>query len=291
MAPCLIGESCTRWPCGFRHHLARDGSAACSTVGHAAGLVYPPSAACDSAVCPDCRGRLSIGFQITADRLQGQVEYAYRTAWTQVTTTILWGGRIDDVSCRVLTGALHAAMDEACPVRLSAFAATARDLFRHASQTLAARHKARARRGCFGHPARGGVSDNFSPSAAPLHDDLLAAINDLRKAAYFRPCVTIVEGAQADGSLQDALSALQGLSASLGDYLEQVLQPLALPISRDAIRAFILETRCEVDELAACRTVGDKYVESLSVTESDDKAISLEVEGWLGDCGGVRSAP
>lgn len=291
VVPRLIGESCARWPFGFRHHLARDGSAACSTVGHAAGLVYHPSAACDPAVRPDCRGRLGIAFQITADRLQGQVEYAYRTDWTQVLTTILWGGRIDDVSRRVLTDALHMAADEAHPVRIHAFAAAARDLFRHTAQTLAARHKSRWLRRSTGCPVRDAPSDTVIVEVDPLHGDLLAAIDNLRKAACLRPRATIVKGAESDGSLQEALSALQELSDSLGDYLEQVLQPLTLPISRDAIRAFILETRREVDELAACRAADCVYAESLTISKPGGKAVSLEVEAWLGDYGGVRSEP
>ena len=229
----------------------------------------------------DYRGRLSVCFQITTDRLQGQVEFAYRTDWTQVLTTILWGGRIDDVSRRVLTDALRIAAERR-PVRIHAFAAAARDLFRHTSQTLAARHKSRARRRCFGHRNRGGLPDDFIPEAGPLHHELLATTRDLRKAACLRPHVTIVKGAESDGFLQEALSALQELSAELGDYLEQVLQPLAPRIGHRAVQAFVLETRHEVDELAACHTLGDVYVETLAVTEPGDKATSLEVEGWLG---------
>ena len=192
------------------------------------------------------------------------------------------GGRIDDVSRRVLTDALRGAAHEHHPLRLPAFAAAARDLFRHTAQILAARRKGRARRRCYTPPARDGPQDNFIPAAGPLHDELLPAINHLRKATCLRPRMTIVEGAVADGSLQEALSALQELSDSLGDYLEQVLQPLSPRIGRHAIHAFILETRREADDLAACRAEGDVYVETLAVTESEDKATSLEVEGWLG---------
>ena len=242
----------------------------------------PPSTAGAPASHPDCRGRLSIAYHISADRLQGQIEFAYRTDWTQVLTTLLWGGRIDHVSRRLLTGALRAAIDEACPARLPAFAAAARDLFRHASQTLAARHRDRARRGCSRHPTRDGLPDNVIPEPGPLHDELLAAIDALRNHARLRPRVTVVEGAEADRSLQEALSALQSLFDAIGDYLEQVLQPLATHVGRHALHAFILETRREVDELAACHTVGEGYVEALTITEPDDNAISLEVEASLG---------
>lgn len=234
----------------------------------------PPSTACAPASRPDCRGRLAIAYQISADRLQGQVEFAYRTDWTQVLTTLLWGGRIDDVSRCLLTGVLRAAIDDACPARLSAFAAAARDLFRYTSQTLAARHRDRARRGYSKHP--------FIPEPGPLHDELLAAIDDLRNHARLRPRATVLEGADADRSLQEALSALRSLFDTIGDYLEQVLQPLTPHVGRHALHAFILETRHEVDELAACHTVGNGYVEALTITEPDDNAISLEVEGCFG---------
>ena len=43
-----------------------------------------------------------------------------------------------------------------------------------------------------------------------------------------------------------------------------------------------LEARRELDELAACRTVDEVYVETLTITEMGDKAVSFEVEGSLG---------
>ena len=108
------------------------------------------------------------------------------------------------------------------------------------------------------------------------------SVDGLRNHARLRPRVTVVEGADADPSLQEALSALRSLVDAIGDYFEQVLQPLAPHVGRHALHAFILETRREVDELAACHTVGDGYLESLTITEPDDNTISLEVEGWFG---------
>ena len=119
------------------------------------------------------------------------------------------------------------------------------------------------------------------PEAGLLHDEFLAAIDDLRNHARLQPRTTVVEGAEAEASLHESLSALQELFDSIGDYLQQVLPPLGPHISRDAIRAFILETRRELDELKACRTVGNMYVECLTITEADDGAIDLEVEGSL----------
>ena len=118
-----------------------------------------------------------------------------------------------------------------------------------------------------------------------LHAELLGAIDGLRNNANLRPRVTLTENAKAGRLVQESLSALQGLSDSLGDYLERVLPALEPRISRDAVRAFILEIRRELDELAACHTAGDVYVEELTVTESVDRAVSLEVEGWLGAAG------
>ena len=280
--PRLVGNSRAPCPFGSCHHLVRHDSAACETIVRAAGLACHPWAACDPAVIPECRGRLSIGFQITAGKLQGQFEYGYRTDWRQVLTTILWGGQIDDVSRRVLTDALRITADERRPVRIHAFAVAARDLFRQAARTLGVRHRARHRRGCLGHPHRRAQPDEFIPAAAPLHDGLLAAAHDSRSAASFQPCVTVVDGTEAHEYLHDALSDLQELSVSLEDYLEQVLRPLTLPVSRDAIHAVILEIRREMDELGACCTNGEAYVERLTIAEPNDRAVSFEVEAFLG---------
>ena len=82
--------------------------------------------------------------------------------------------------------------------------------------------------------------------------------------------------------MNEALSALQVLIALLGRFLEQALQPLEPHISRDAVRAFILETGRELNDLAACPTAGGVCVEDQTVTEWGDKSTSLEVEGSLG---------
>ena len=252
-----------------------------------ASPALPLSAACTPAARPDCRGRVSIGDLITRDQLQGTVEFAYQTDSTKVLTTILWAGRLDDFSRRVLTEALRVAADEGQPVRIHAFAAAARELFRHTSQTLAPRLGGRGCRGRPSHPARDGPSEALiyeaNAGAESLHDELLAAIDGLGKDSHLRPRVVVTEGAEAEPFVTEALSALQGLFASLGSYLERALQPLEPHISRDAVRAFVLETRSEVDELAACRTVGEVYGEELTITELDDRSVSFEVEGSLGD--------
>ena len=197
----------------------------------------------------------------------------------QVLTTIGWADCIDDVSRRVLTDALRTAAHPDNPARLHVFAAAARNLFKHVSQTLAPNPNCRSR-GHPGHPARHGSADPFNVDA--LHGDLLAAIDALRNTARIRPHVTIAARAEAGRCVAEALSALQELYALFGDYLEQALQPLEPLIGRDAIHAFVLETRAEVDELAACHTVGDVYVESLTITEPGDKSMSIEVEASLG---------
>ena len=231
---------------------------------------------------PAFPGRLRIGYQITADRLQGQLELAYRMDRRQVLTTILWDGRIDDVSRRVLRDALFRAAEEACPVRLHAFAVAARELFRHRVQSLAARHQSRVHRGFYANAARHGLSEDFIPKALPLHDDLLAATRDLRKAACLRPGPTILEGADADGPLQETLSALRGLFAELGVYLERVSRLVTLPATRNAIHELVLEIRREVDELATRHAAGNVYVEEPTVAEPYGKSVSFEAEGSLG---------
>ena len=247
----------------------------------------PLSAAYVPATRPDCRGRLKISYQITAEQLQGQVEIAYRTDSTRLLTTILWSGRIDDFSRRVLADALRIAPNDGHPIRIHAFAAAARELFRHTSQTLAPRAGGSGRRRRASRAAGDGPPDALiaeaSAGAESLHDDLLAAIDKLSKDGHQRPCVVVTEGAEAERFVTQALSALQGLFAAIGSFLELALQPLEPHISRHAVRAFALEMRRELDELAACCTVGEVYLEDLTITEQGNKSVSLEVEGSLGD--------
>ena len=75
---------------------------------------------------------------------------------------------------------------------------------------------------------------------------------------------------------------MQKQIAELGSYLEQALQPLEPRISRYVVRAFVLETRRELDELAACHAAGGVYVEALTITEPEGKSMNFEVEGALG---------
>ena len=251
------------------------------TRASSASPTLPRSAAYAPAARPDCRGHIRIGYQITEGQLRGEVEIAYETDTTQLLVTVLWAGRIDDLSRRVLADALRAAA-KGQPVRIHAFAAAARELFRHTSQTLAPRAGGRGRRRRARHPARDGPLDALSSEASAglesLHDELLAAIDELSRDSRLQPRVVVTNGAEAERFVTEALSALQGLFASLGSFLERVLQPLEPHISRHAVRAFVLETCLELDELAACRTVGEAYAEALTVTELGDKAESLVVE-------------
>ena len=91
-----------------------------------------------------------------------------------------------------------------------------------------------------------------------------------------------MDSTEADRCLRGALSALQGLFSSLVSYLEKTLQLLEPHVSREALRAFVLETRHELGQLAAYCTGGDMYVEVLTLPESSDKAVNLEVEGSWG---------
>ena len=237
----------------------------------------PLSAAYAAPARPNCRGHLRIGYQITEGQLRGEVEIAYRTDTTQLLVTVLWSGRIDDFSRQVLTDALRDAADAGHPVRIHAFAAAARELFRHTSQTLARRT---------GYATWDGLSDDFmaeaDAGAGLWRDELLAAIDELSKAAHIRPRVIVTDRAEADRFVREALSALRGLFVSIGRYLEQVLQALDPPMGHGVANAFILEARRELDELAACRTVDEVYIESLTITESGGNSVSLEVEGSLG---------
>ena len=247
------------------------------TRASSASPTLPRSAAYAPAARPDCRGHIRIGYQITEGQLRGEVEIAYETDTTQLLVTVLWAGRIDDLSRRVLADVLHVAADEGHPVRIHAFAAAAHELFRHTLQTLARR---------VGYATWAAMPGDLVSEADAIaghwQDDLLTAIDELSKATHIRPRVIVTDRAEVDRFVREALSALQGIFTSVGRYLEQVLQALDTPMGRGIANAFILEARRELDELAACRTANEVYVESLTVTELGDKSVNLEVEGFLG---------
>ena len=207
---------------------------------------------------------------MTGGQLQVTIEVARCTDAAHAGTLLGWAGRLDAFSCRVLTAALRAAAQPDTPARLPAFAAAARDLFRHTAKTLPPNPNGhpptRAR-----HPARGGPSDPCIAATDSQHADLLAAIDALRHAARHRPRLTVTDRAEA-------LSALQELYALFFSYLEHALRPLEPLVTRAAVRAFILETHRELDDLTARHTLGDGYAETLTVTDSGDRVVSLDVE-------------
>lgn len=274
---------------GLRQRLISEGLATCGTHHGRSrcrpssraqpSLIFPPWRPDSPAVFQDCRGRLSIGFQIAGGQLQSTVEVACQTDRTQVLTTIGWPGLIDRVSHRVLAAVLRSASHGGPPVLLPVFAAAARDLFRHASRTLAP------------HPAVQGPGNPFIAEAGPLYGDLLAAIQVLRKGARLRPRVTVTDRAQTNRLMNETLSALQELNALHGSYLEQALHPLQPHISPQAVRAFIVETRNELDDLAAVHTASGNYVETLSISEPRDNAVSLEVSASVGGSAPAGSTP
>ena len=112
----------------------------------------------------------------------------------------------------------------------------------------------------------------------PRHDELLAAIDELSEAAHARPRVVVMERAEAARFVREGLSALQGLFASFGHFLEQALRALDAPMGHGVANAFILEARRELDELAVSRTAEEVYVEDLTITKLGDKSVSLELE-------------
>lgn len=237
------------------------------------------------------RGRLRIAYRITRAHLQGHVEIACRTDATQALTTLLWASRLDACSRRLLTDALRSAahpdrwrhaVHSDPGARLHVFAALAGRLFRHAVHTLPANPGNRRRRPRIAGPARRGPPDAAIPTADREAPPLLAAIHALHTAARFQPRVTLTDSAAIDRLTRAAIPTLHGLFAALGAYLEHALQPLEAHVGRGAIRACILETRCELDALATHRTAGGVYLERLTITAAGDTLASIEVEGSLG---------
>lgn len=97
----------------------------------------------------------------------------------------------------------------------------------------------------------------------------------------------MTDRAGVERSLRQALSALRQLLADVGRHLEDALKPLEPFIGRGFVRALILDSCGELDELAACCSAGGLYVEDLTVTAS----VGLEVEGFLNREGNAAVAP
>ncbi|MDE0205683.1 MAG: hypothetical protein OXP66_06630 [Candidatus Tectomicrobia bacterium] len=217
--------------------------------------------------------RLRIAFRITGRQLQGTVDIACRTDRMHTRTTILWCRRIDDFSRRLLADALRAG-DPGEPVRIQAFAAAARDLLRYTLRTLITSHKDRPLRARFGHSPRHPQPPGCIDDSARRRDELLAAIADLLGHTRLRPRVTVVQGAEAAGSLSQALSAVVAMTDSIVDFLEQVLQPLP--------RAFVLEIRAEFEDLAPRRMDHQVYTQRLTATRVSARTVCVELEACPG---------
>ena len=228
------------------------------------------------------RGRLKIGYRITGGRLQGQVDIASRTEATQGLTSLVWSGPLDAVSRWLLAEALRRAVHPDPPARLHVFAAIASELYRHAVVPRAWRPGNRTRHRRVRHGPLNAFAPNADSEAQCRPDDLLAAVDDLSNAADLLPRVTLTDCAAANLMTRAVLPALYSLFADLNTCLGQALQPLEPHIGPDAVRAILLETRRELDELAACHTAGDRYVESLTITAAGDKPMSIAIEGLLG---------
>ena len=187
----------------------------------------------------------------------------------------MWSGRLDGCSRRVLTDNLRAAVHPDNSARIHELASAAGDPFRHTSKTLAPLHRGGARGRRTGHPVRQGLSDPFISETNTLYGHLIIAIDKLRNAAHLRPRAALADRAEAGRLLSEALSALHGLFASVGEYLEHALRPHShrSHVSRKAVRNLILETLGELDDLATYCTEGDVYVEDLSDSGSRNGGI------------------
>ena len=222
-----------------------------------------------------CRARLRIGYRVTGGQLRVTVQLACRTPTARAFTTLVWAASMDDCSRRLLTEALRTAGQPPCAVRLCAFAAAARDVFRHVSKSLA---PGPARRPPVVHLA----GERRPPEVAAAPAALLAAVDDLR--ASTRRCLPLAASDRpaADRRIGAALSALHGLFALLNSYLEEVLR-LHAPhvVARQALCASILQTHSGLDRLAACPAAGGVFREALHLGKPRRHAIHVEVEASL----------
>src|SRR5579864_1496972 len=151
----------------------------------------------------------------------------------------------DDFSHQLLTGALQVASDQSNPVRHSQFASSMRSLFDHTLHALAPDANVTqcswfaqepgtngpTRRQRAKYATQGGLSDQYVAQVGvdvkDLHDEALAAIQEMNKYTHVQQNTLVQDQAQIDAFTNDAMSALLNLFLSFEHCRATVIEALA----------------------------------------------------------------
>lgn len=204
---------------------------------------------------------------------------------------------LDDFSRDLLDGALRVAADVENPIRLNQFAPALRELFSYTLQTLSpddrvtrcawyvqdrdAKGPTRKQRAKYA--TQGGLSDDFIAESgidvAHLHDDAVAAINELSKYTHVRPETVVRDREEADRFIDAGLKGLQGLFESFDICRAQVIDAIFKHVTDEVVDALISETILSIDEIASHHSIEEISVEETTVTALTEEKIHFEVMG------------
>jgi hypothetical protein len=207
---------------------------------------------------------------------------------------------VDDFSGQLLTGSLLVIRDQGNPIRLSQFATAMRELFTYTLHTLAPDENVThcawfdqepntngpTRRQRAKYATQGGLSDEYvegiGVDVAHLHDEAIAAINEMSKYTHVRPDTVVEDQGEIDTFVADAMTALLGLFSSFDHCRATVVDALVDKIDDAAVNALVAETLLSVDELSSHHSVDEVYVDKMRIVSLTNDKIYFEVKGSLG---------
>ena len=206
---------------------------------------------------------------------------------------------LDKFSQDVLTGALLVVGDGKNPIRISQFSSAVRELFNYSLHFLApdeqvtkcdwfvleANTKTPTRRQRAKYATQGGLSDEYiegiGVDVEHLHDEALAAINEVNKFTHIRPETVTDDQTYIDDFANSAMHALLLLLSTFEHCRDTIVRALVDEINDEAVNVLITDTIDSVDELATHHSVEAVYVENMRVTSITHDEIQFEVEGTL----------
>lgn len=215
-------------------------------------------------------------------------------------TAQLRGRLLDDFSRDLLDGALRVAADVENPIRLNQFASALRELFSYTLHKLSPDDRVPrcvwyaqepntngpTRRQRAKYATQGGLSDGLIAKSgidvAHLHDGAVVAINELSKYTHVRPDTIIRDKDEADGFVDAALSALEGLFEAFDTCRRQIVEAILDHVTDEAVNALISETILSVDEISSHHSIEEIWVDETKVISVTDSEIHYEITGTIG---------
>jgi predicted pPIWI-associating nuclease len=207
---------------------------------------------------------------------------------------------LDAFSKSAITGAQHALMDIANPLRLNFFSTAMRILFEHMMGALAPVDQVvqsewftserednlptRGQRIAFA--VQGGLGDAFVKDTlqidiAPIRKKLIKAVDNLSKHVHGRE-ETIIEGQdEQDAAAASGIDALEQFLDAYHECRTTILTAIQDELDDAAVNALITDTILEVDELATHHSVEEVYVGDTLVLSIGPHFITYRATGTV----------